>query len=1123
MPQVPVNSTNIATFGFSVNIDLYNRQMVFQTSPLTVYNGSGLTSVLGIAFSLVDSVGLELMGVDWTTPQIIPHVSTSYTLDLTSSPINFLFQNYNIIGYIKDADGTVYQTLPLLKTVCQPTEITDSGYVCGDFEIIPDCTNNSLTVKEFTVLVYNNQTPLSVTKSGTLYYPTGTISPISFSNTPFSNNVVFTGSYRITNTTVATYDLGDNIYVLVTYYTDSPFPVTCSNFIGDITCCLTDVYNTYQKNCENAIGQAALQKYNSVLPSILNGLVKQINGQDASAEVAAIKKSLNCNCGATSLRQNEQTPTNPAIYSIVLNGVGGTTIPSPTITGNTKTYNIASKSYVVSKGNTGDLAFTITQDTSVTNVVTYKITFNYDVMAGYILTAIANDPTLINQLNSLITATGGSISGLNGGCVIDLTKSNYSASQSVNGSTLITGITINGIVHAAPTNTFANNGTSVASWLNSLSLGTFTAVVASNILTIQSVANTNVISTVTFTTPNVTVQFSATNATLVQVLQAIINWMCTQTSLQIALSNNLDLCTFDYNGNIITTRTLAGSSQQIYNSNVASAICNIVSRINTIAGVTCATFQAIFIDRPNIIFSSADRLYGTLGGNCAGLSDLQIANLVIAAVSKYSSVKTAWCAIDCSTPATCPDISNTALSMVGGNIGVYGITWNATPVASQTVTVKYRVTGTSTWLVSTNALLILPNGSISGTTPYQISGLTAGTEYDVFIQNNCGGNGFISQITTPTGSVYTGSYIVGNVLYSLCGGSPITLYSSAPFATGVTMYTDIGLTTPKTGDTYITRSGFNIFNLNTSTGIVGSDTGTACTTGTGATYVLGNDTSTICSGSPVTLYTNGTFGIGKVLYIDSSLTTPQTGFSYVVSGGIIYTVNSGTGAVTGTSGLSCSPLAVTMTKSGSFSGNLVGTITGGIAPYTFEFNVLTAGACNSYTLGTPTGSTSGTATSTYSAVNYSGVTYTFNVTVTDSVGTVVTSNSIDTPACLVPETMITLKDGSKKQLGSLVVGDELYGDDNKVESFEERTVNKLYIINGGLLSTSEGHVNIVEGELIQSINLIKGSIFTDINNNEVEVLGIEIKTGKFDVINISTTNKTYYANGIKTHNKIACP
>ena len=905
MPSVQVNSANIQSFGWAAGFDIENRKIIFDASS-TVYNGSGQSNVLGISFSLVDSVGLPLISINWNPPQIVPSVSQTYTLDLTSLPINFLFQDYQWIGYIQDADGTVYSTLPILKNICQPTGIVESGYVPGSFQILPDCINNVLTVKEFTLLIYNNAAPISVTKSGTLYYPTGTISPLTFTGTPFQNNVVYTGNYNITNTTIGTYDLGDGITVLVSYYTNQNFPVVCANYIGDITCCLTKVYNTYLTNCENEVGKYALQQYNATMLPFSVALAKQINGQDASFEVAQIKKMLNCDCGSSSVGQNEITPTNPAVNSIVLTQAGGITIPAPTITGNTKTYIIASNSIVVAKGDTGDLAFTITTDTSTQYLVRYLITFNYDIMAGYILNAIAADPTLANQLNSLITVAGGNIVGLDGKCIIDLTTANYSVSQLVNSSTLLTNIVINGNNYTAPANLFANNTTSVASWLNTLALGVFTAVVNSNELTIQSVGNTNTISTITFTTPNITKQFAATNATLVQVLQAIINSWCAQTDLQVALANNLNLCTFDYMGNVVTTTIPATDSQNVYNAAVASAICNLVAQLKSVASVTCSTLTAIFIDRPTVSFGSSDRMYGTLGGNCASLTDQQIANMVFAAVGKYADVQAAFCAINCSGVSTCPDISNTNISIVGGNIAVYGVSWATSVVASQTVTVRYRVSGTITWTIATNALLLLPNGNISGSSPYYITGVTAGTSYDIWIQNNCGGGGFTKSITTPTGSVYSGNYLLDNIIYNICGDSTTLLYSRSPFAIGVQMFTDVGLTVPLTGYGYITIAGSNIFTINSSTGFVLSDTGTSCANGTAGTYILGNDSSTICGNSPVTLYTNGAFSVGQILYADSALTTPQTGYSFVVfSSGTIYTVNSGTGAVTGTSGLSC--------------------------------------------------------------------------------------------------------------------------------------------------------------------------------------------------------------------------
>ena len=73
MPQISINSANIISFGFSASFDIMNRSVLFDTSTLTIYqgsSGSGIFNVQGIAFSLVDQDGVELMGVDWSNPQI---------------------------------------------------------------------------------------------------------------------------------------------------------------------------------------------------------------------------------------------------------------------------------------------------------------------------------------------------------------------------------------------------------------------------------------------------------------------------------------------------------------------------------------------------------------------------------------------------------------------------------------------------------------------------------------------------------------------------------------------------------------------------------------------------------------------------------------------------------------------------------------------------------------------------------------------------------------------------------------------------------------------------------------------------------------------------------------------
>lgn len=909
MPQINPGTANISTFGFSLNVDIYNRLFTFNLLPFTAGAGLGNTKV---SFFVQDSDGVQLANIDFNTAGawINPGTTTTWTLNL-SSVVNFafLFQTYQVYAAIQDAGGTVYQTAPIYPSLCQPNSLTDQGYIPGMFSIMSDCINSVLTVKEITLLVYNQLQPHSVTKTGTLNYPTGTVSPLSFATTPFTNNVVYTGQYNVQCTTVATYAIGNDVYVMVSYITNNNFPVTCANKLANVLCCITKVQQTAIRNCNNAIGENAKQQLSDISVYVMNGLLKEISGQDASFEVDYIKKYLSCDCGSDSLSQSEFTPINPAVTSIVLTGGGGTNIPSPTTTGNTQNYVITSNFYKVAKGNTGDLAFTIATDTSVANTVSYVITFNYDTMAGYILNAIATDPGLQSQLNSLVQAAGG-LQGLNGRCVINTTETNYSLSQAITNATLITNIVINGTNYAAPSNLFANNPTSVATWLNSLSLGAFTAALNSGVLTILSTENTNVLSTLTFTSPNVVIQFQATNVTLVQVLQAIIDYLCGLTSLQIALGNTVSLCTLDYNNNVNTTTYGPTASQGLLNIGIGNALCNLANRINTLTGLTCAKLQSIFSDNVNASFNNAsDRYLSIVGGACTTLTGLQQGMAFVNAMNAYPALKTAFCNISCSAPATCPGVAATNISALSQtSIGFYGVTWGVTPTANQVVTLMYRVTGTLTWTTASNSISLSPAGTISGTSPYTITGLTQGTTYDISVGNNCGGVAFVSQITTPSNTVYSGSFLLNNSLGSICAASSTTLYSSVPFATGVTMYTNSSLSTVVSGFAYIaSASGGDIFNLNASTGVVGADTGSNCASGTAASYILGNSTASICAGTVVTRYTNGAFVVGGTLFLDSALTTPVTGNAYVVqvSTNAIYNLNISTGVVGSSTGLSC--------------------------------------------------------------------------------------------------------------------------------------------------------------------------------------------------------------------------
>jgi hypothetical protein len=101
---------------------------------------------------------------------------------------------------------------------------------------------------------------------------------------------------------------------------------------------------------------------------------------------------------------------------------------------------------------------------------------------------------------------------------------------------------------------------------------------------------------------------------------------------------------------------------------------------------------------------------------------------------------------------------------------------------------------------------------------------------------------------------------LGNTLSTVCAAGSSTAYTIGVFTIGKTLYSDINVTIAITGSTFVVLTSTNhVYNLNTSTGVIGADTGIICGSGTSGTYRVGNTLSTVCAQTTGTLYTSGAF------------------------------------------------------------------------------------------------------------------------------------------------------------------------------------------------------------------------------------------------------------------------
>ena len=214
------------------------------------------------------------------------------------------------------------------------------------------------------------------------------------------------------------------------------------------------------------------------------------------------------------------------------------------------------------------------------------------------------------------------------------------------------------------------------------------------------------------------------------------------------------------------------------------------------------------------------------------------------------------------------------------------------------------------------------------------------------------GSGEIYNLNTSTGVVGSdtlsncgtgtpGIYLLANSSGAVCTAASKTLYTNGAFSVGSILYTDQSLTNAQTGFTFVVpTANSNIYNLNTSTGQVVSLTGSSCTA-IGNSVQLAGSVNSICQASPTTGYTNGAFATGKILYSDAGLTTPITGYLFVVNSNTLYNINSGTGVIGSVTGQTCSDLII---NNGSSWATVTGTNL--IAGFTLTGTVAPAGTQN---------------------------------------------------------------------------------------------------------------------------------------------------------------------------------
>lgn len=730
MNPISVNSANVINFGFAATFRLFEKQIYFDTSQLTTYVSGQAGNVQAICFKVIDPTGITIKDIDLTSPDITPGDTTNYTLDIPSSVFGFGW--WTLVAQLQDGDDTIY-TITVKKNICLPTDFTNNGFIEGKFSALTNCYTPSIKISETTPFSYLEKAPASLTKSGTFYYPQGTISNVDFNFTPFSiigAGQVYTGDYLVKNTSTATYDQQDNIFVEIQYQTKLQFSMVCNSSLNSLLCCVKDLNDTYYKDPQSTRGIDAKAKLDKAGPLLWEAIVNEKIGVDASALVEQIKLILNCDCKFTTglLEPIALGVDNNDPVIVQLTQAGGVTIDSNTV-GNTTNYTISCKIVQFTKADVDDLSFSISVVQSQYGTV-YSIGFDYDALAETILNTILASDELTTLFKSIIgsAVSGIDLSGLVNNCVINISSCNYLLVEANNAAKTAVSITINNTVHNAPSSLLLSNTSGVQTWLNGLSLGTFTVALdgGSNTISITSNANTHNIQTLIFTAGgSITRQFTKTCAALVDVLNAITTYICAIDGTKVKFgSTGVILETLNSDLSFNSTPVQAYASLAGVLASVIAAQNTLVEKLSAI-GFNCTNVKNLFqfVDKTVL---PTDGVLGIKGGQCALMTNDEYVALLLTKIAASTDLQSQLCSLTsgCSG-AVCAPVTNVSATFSAGDLVI-----NANDFQGPLTAVDIR------WRINNSGDTFSTDTAVGSSFPITISSLASG-QYEVQLRQQC--------------------------------------------------------------------------------------------------------------------------------------------------------------------------------------------------------------------------------------------------------------------------------------------------------------------------------------------------------------------------------------------------
>lgn len=756
----------------SPDIDFLSASVLFDisgvTPSITVTNQSSGPNLAAVDYAfIVQSPTLTYIhNGSLSDPDVTGNWTTFLISDSWPRPFNQIEWSgapYSFQILAKDSEGNEYSAPVQNASICRPNgnlPTSKNAYGKGEVLVQVKCDQARILFQDITNASYKGLTGTIGSSVLRVNFPmdeTGVV-PTPFVGGNFSTAMVpitYSGKgYQFLYTSIYQYELAEDTFVRIKYLLSDTFGVFCNIDLMPLICEIQKLISSIETGSCNNVEEAnrKLMLINPKFSLVMIGMLQPLTGVDVPALIREIEEigGFPCDCcnAPTGITPPGSSAFDGYTFSVVPLGgdIEGQFVPN----GFNIQLQLSDVSYIFKICDTSPAqttAFTVIPTTSLDGYTkTYCLQVDVTQLAEDILTTISTSGELVNLFNSIVQSQAGNFQLLvDGDCIFgtaatcdyswSLENIPASATFAILKYLFVPGSGAGGGTDKVAVNFSFNltNLTGLQTALNALGYGTFVVTDAGGgDVTITSANNTNDISNLAYSVTASTLfapltkncgGFVPKNAN--EVVQAIIDYLCSLDDAQVQTSQAYEICYIDPADNTRKTSVVnSGATLVSFITELMARGCDTVTYIQSLNAVNCNSIKAQFPASINAMMPN-DIFFVTKAGACSSVFPVEAFLTMLTYGAYNQEVLNAFCILVnlCQGGNACAPYDVFYVTVEEGSPadGLIDLIVNFDHPAAVSNTIRYaRIDNTNS-----PTYITIP-GILPGQNPYTISGVSNG-------------------------------------------------------------------------------------------------------------------------------------------------------------------------------------------------------------------------------------------------------------------------------------------------------------------------------------------------------------------------------------------------------------